>query len=131
MGFYRKISTRIWFDNGFRQLTSCEKIMVICLITHNMAPPEFKDFVGPEYTEADENSHRPELSTAKWRKVRAEIISERGAVCEYCGTDCSDYPTIDHIKAASRGGTSEKDNLVVACKPCNSRKGAKEDWVHE
>src|SRR6185369_16267697 len=44
--------------------------------------------------------------------------------CQYCGvrgtpTDLS----IDHILPRSRGGRTAPENLCVACKPCNSRKG--------
>ena len=30
--------------------------------------------------------------------------------------------TTDHLVAKSNGGTDDDDNLVAACRPCNSRK---------
>lgn len=43
--------------------------------------------------------------------------------CLYCNKNKSD--TIDHLTPLSRGGTNNIDNLVAACRSCNSRKGAK------
>jgi len=41
--------------------------------------------------------------------------------CQYCGSH--DDLTIDHVVPRSRGGKSSFDNCVVACRPCNNRKG--------
>ena len=35
------------------------------------------------------------------------------------------YPTVDHIIPLKRGGTDTLDNVQLACKRCNSSKGAK------
>jgi 5-methylcytosine-specific restriction endonuclease McrA len=46
------------------------------------------------------------------------------ATCQYCGnTPGWSRLTIDHIVPRSRGGTNSWENCVVACKPCNNRKG--------
>lgn len=72
-----------------------------------------------------EPTKRPDLSTTTWKRLRISIIEDRGAFCEYCGCDCSSDPTVDHVRPVSRGGELfEPSNLVVACRPCNSRKGA-------
>jgi 5-methylcytosine-specific restriction endonuclease McrA len=47
-------------------------------------------------------------------------------ICHWCGKNCADLPTIDHLTPLSKGGMHEADNLVIACKPCNSRKHAKD-----
>lgn len=60
-------------------------------------------------------------------------IKERdGDICRYCGVTVkwSDRRgqqggTIDHLLPVSRGGQNDRDNLVVACRRCNSIKGAK------
>ena len=38
---------------------------------------------------------------------------------------------VDHVVPRSRGGTDEMSNLVLACSPCNSSKGAKnvDEWL--
>jgi len=43
--------------------------------------------------------------------------------CQYCGSTKS--LTIDHVIPRSRGGKDTWENLVVACSPCNVRKGDK------
>ena len=40
--------------------------------------------------------------------------------CWYCG-DCNPT-TIDHVVAINKGGNDNLDNLVLACKSCNSAK---------
>ena len=51
-------------------------------------------------------------------------MMERQTRCAYC--QClfmeENPPTIDHIVPLSRGGTHTIDNVVLACKSCNSRK---------
>ena len=40
--------------------------------------------------------------------------------CQYCGARAE---SIDHIVPRSRGGEHRWENVVAACRPCNSRKG--------
>ena len=42
-------------------------------------------------------------------------------VCAYCSTKVG-KPTADHVIPRSRGGKSNFDNVVTACKPCNATK---------
>lgn len=41
--------------------------------------------------------------------------------CSYCGS--VDHPTLDHLIARSKGGSDQPENLVFACRSCNSSKG--------
>lgn len=41
--------------------------------------------------------------------------------CVYCGI--GGRLTIDHVQPISRGGKTNFDNCVSACKPCNNKKG--------
>jgi hypothetical protein len=41
--------------------------------------------------------------------------------CMYCGN--TELLEIDHITALKNGGTSQRENLTVACSKCNSMKG--------
>lgn len=48
-------------------------------------------------------------------------------MCAYCGAVHDDYKKLsrDHIIPVSKGGQNIWTNVVTACKPCNSYKGAR------
>ncbi|HEX6293396.1 MAG TPA: HNH endonuclease [Herpetosiphonaceae bacterium] len=53
---------------------------------------------------------------------------ERHPSCYYIDPatiDKTKIPTIDHVIPQSKGGTHDLSNLVLACRSCNSRKGAR------
>lgn len=59
-----------------------------------------------------------DLRRSRWWKERLA----RG-LCHYCGGSFSPEDlTMDHVVPLSRGGKSVKENLVPACKECNTRK---------
>lgn len=83
-------------------------------------------------------------------RVRLEVAIKHGAVpgvsvkvrCAYCPamgsmlwhTNRSGRPgswvaigglELDHIIPESRGGSTSSDNLTLACRPCNRKKGAR------
>jgi 5-methylcytosine-specific restriction endonuclease McrA len=68
-----------------------------------------------------------------------ELIKRNGTRCAICGGTCdltdyevingvwiygNNYPSIDHIKPMSKGGNHSWENVQVAHRLCNSRKGA-------
>ena len=55
--------------------------------------------------------------TSWWRKKCAS------GLCTYCGQKIPQGElTMDHIIPLSRGGRSERINIVPACKECNNKK---------
>jgi len=58
--------------------------------------------------------------------TRTNIFKRDGSICQYCGSP--DNLTLDHVIPKSRGGSSNWDNLITACKTCNSKKG---DYIPE
>lgn len=56
-------------------------------------------------------------------EVRAAVWARDGGACVYC-TATNDL-TVDHVIPRVLGGSNDPENLVTACRPCNSRKGAK------
>ncbi|HYG39793.1 MAG TPA: HNH endonuclease [Cytophagales bacterium] len=58
--------------------------------------------------------------------TRHNIFKRDGLKCQYCGSP--DNLTLDHVIPKSRGGSSNWDNLITACKSCNSKKG---DYIPE
>ena len=53
-----------------------------------------------------------------------------GQKCNYCGSP--DNLSLDHIFPQKFGGKDAGDNLIYACKICNSSKGRKDlmEWMH-
>jgi 5-methylcytosine-specific restriction endonuclease McrA len=57
---------------------------------------------------------------------RLNLLWRDGNQCQYCAENFSSSDlTLDHIIPKSRGGRNTWENLVVACKKCNQKKGAK------
>jgi 5-methylcytosine-specific restriction endonuclease McrA len=68
-----------------------------------------------------EATHNSDFTFDQW----LEILVEFGHKCVYCGH--SDVKlTMDHVIPISKGGLHTKDNIVPACRSCNSKKGAKD-----
>ena len=62
-----------------------------------------------------------------YRDEREKLFS--GRACVYCGA--SDAGTLDHLIPRLRGGEDAADNLVAACRSCNSSKGSRDvlEWA--
>ena len=56
-----------------------------------------------------------------------KLLAESGNQCAYCGT--SNDLQWEHIVPRALGGPDTIDNLVRACRECNSRKGAQGPFV--
>lgn len=64
---------------------------------------------------------------ARAKKLRVAVLLRDGNTCRYCGVvPTIDAFTLDHLVPLCRGGVDELENLVVACRPCNGKKGTKE-----
>jgi 5-methylcytosine-specific restriction endonuclease McrA len=66
------------------------------------------------------------------RILRRVLLKRDGPTCHYCNVETivgaqniSRECTVDHVVPVSRGGKDELENLVISCRSCNSRKGAK------
>ncbi len=59
---------------------------------------------------------------------RVKLLS--GQRCSYCGS--TNDLALDHIFSQKYGGKDIGDNLIYACRPCNSSKGKKDlmEWVN-
>jgi 5-methylcytosine-specific restriction enzyme A len=75
-------------------------------------------FVNDESGLAREKEKSRKLrDTSWWRKKCA------AGICTYCGIKVNPADlTMDHVIPLSRGGTSERFNIVPACKDCNNKK---------
>lgn len=64
---------------------------------------------------------RKDLGTARWKRLRLQVLARDGYTCAYCGNDATQ---VDHVVARSVGGEMySMDNLVACCAACNVSKG--------
>ena len=74
-----------------------------------------------EISETDVKREREksrELRKSRWWKNRLAL-----GRCHYCGGSFAPEDlTMDHLVPVSRGGKASRNNVVPACKECNSRK---------
>jgi len=62
--------------------------------------------------------------------VRQYLLEKWGYKCAYCNKP-SKRLEVEHVMPRSKGGSNSVTNLVLACEPCNKRKGTKsiDDFV--
>jgi len=53
---------------------------------------------------------------------RKNVFRRDRYTCQYCGARGVEL-TLDHVTPRSRGGRTTWENLVTACKACNTKKG--------
>lgn len=68
-------------------------------------------------------------NTKAYRKQRLKVLARDGYICMYCGSN--ENLTVDHVLPIVKHPelAMSLDNMVVACKPCNSRKGSRSQGV--
>ncbi len=65
-------------------------------------------------------------ATRAAHRLRDDVVARDGSACGICGgVVAEDELSIDHIIPVAVGGTDGLDNLRVAHRFCNSRKGAR------
>jgi len=88
--------------------------------------PETFGLVNPKLT-----IHKPSIirvfkyvkqSMHKVPLTRENIYRRDNFECVYCGCSTQKLLTLDHVIPQSKGGKNTWDNLVTACKQCNSEK---------
>lgn len=105
------------------------------IVKKNDNAPDFKRSKKFKNT----NKTKAFLTSWDWRKLRYEVLKERGFQCECCGATAknnerSGMPVrieVDHIKPISKFWQLrlEKSNLQVLCRDCNKGKGNR--YVHD
>jgi len=75
--------------------------------------------------------HNSEISGVEYQQgklggyeVREYLLEKWGRKCVYCGKKDVELG-IDHIVPKARGGSNSVENLTIACKTCNRKKGRK------
>lgn len=86
-------------------------------------------------------SDRRAIANGDWRAIRkarhdmlgshtrwewSQKVKAMNSTCYWCGKLLTKFEvTKDHLTPVSRGGSDRIDNLVPACKKCNSKKSSK------
>lgn len=79
-----------------------------------------------EFIKKEKAKARRLKQTRWWRR-----LLERG-ICYYCGKKFKpEELTMDHKIPLSRWGTSDRINIVPACKECNAKKKSLSPWEWE
>lgn len=69
--------------------------------------------------------HLMAMTSSQARRMWREAIFERdGHSCVYCGS--TDDLTLDHVKPRCKGGPTNAENCVTACRSCNLAKGSEQ-----
>ena len=72
----------------------------------------------PEHIRKAERQKAKDLKKSRWWQNLIQSTK-----CYYCEIPISrEHVTMDHVVPISRGGRSQKGNLVPACKECNLNK---------
>lgn len=59
------------------------------------------------------------------KRLRFEVLRRDGFACRYCGAKAPDVElTVDHVTPRALGGQDVPENLVAACRPCNTGKSS-------
>ena len=86
---------------------------------------------NPDKRRENERCRRARKNGTIVGEIDEAAIYARDKVCIYCSA--AEDLTLDHLIPLARGGPHSQDNLAVACRKCNSRKGTKtyEEFVKE
>lgn len=102
-------------------------------------PDKYKAANREQWQRSKGNLEKKESHAARTRNRRAklrsvegkhtaadirEIFERQNGCCFYCKEKLRSFE-VDHYYPISKGGSNSKENLVVACKPCNGSKGNK------
>lgn len=87
---------------------------------YEIVPPD-----GVAYWYAERTPYKKKLRReVPTKDVAREVYDRDGMSCVYCGNDTRKLH-LDHVMPSSKGGNSDRRNLVVSCSVCNIRKNNK------
>ena len=109
---------------------SCEAIVTAleCIVLDDADQDELEPEKSPAARRQAAYRERRRLGDGQWETLRWTVLERDKHTCHYCGAEAN---SVDHKIPLMRGGSSELDNLVAACKRCNSSKrdGDAPKWV--
>lgn len=58
------------------------------------------------------------------RRIRRRLLKSKGRHCHWCQAPITlNTSTIEHVVPLARGGLDNDNNRVLACEPCNTKRG--------
>jgi len=88
--------------------------------------------MSKELISLEEHIKREKAKARKLRKTKWWRKKIAKGICYYCGRKVPPQElTMDHKIPLSRGGTSDRFNIVPACKECNNKKKYLLPWEWE
>jgi 5-methylcytosine-specific restriction endonuclease McrA len=80
--------------------------------------------LAPGWTRQPRKKRRTNLCSTRRRAWRARLAEAQNHRCCYCGEPLLDEATtFEHVVPRSRGGRETWENLVLACRWCNEKRG--------
>lgn len=99
-------------------------VLVICRRCKRITPTSPCPDCKPQIDRERNNTPTRRAHHSKTHATVKRIVYNRDPhQCVYCGT--TNDLTIDYRVALANGGPMHSDNAVIACRPCNSSKGAR------
>jgi len=94
-------------------------------LDNSFASEDDKKFAIKVLTFIDQQETKRKRKRAADMKLRMRVLVRDNFLCRYCGRKVEPNTPLDHVIPYSLGGLTEDNNLVVSCKPCNSKKAGK------
>lgn len=93
---------------------------IAAAVKADMEAEEAERAAAEEARRAAECARRQHRAKPKdWWRMWGLVMRRDNRTCRYCGGRATE---VDHVIPHSRGGPDDPENLVAACKPCNSSK---------
>jgi 5-methylcytosine-specific restriction endonuclease McrA len=84
--------------------------------------PERRTAIKQNYKHRRRTTEKAGMSSGELNAWKAA----QKKVCYWCGAKCDKAFVVDHYEPLAKGGKHEAGNLVIACRPCNAQKSAKD-----
>lgn len=115
-------------QNAFKKVFA-ESARAVYNYDRKILTPRNLDFYYPSVIALNGFYHRKKVNPvmSKYR-----LLVRDDWKCQYCQTELSmTSATYDHVLPRSKGGKTNWENIVAACRPCNSKKGhdPKNKWA--
>lgn len=103
------------------KMLALEKLEIVDVIPDSFIRLCHSKIPMPSTVRLKSGHHRPRYVRVKLNK--RNVLKRDKYTCSYCGSKTN--LTVDHVIPKSRGGGTNWENLVAACRKCNNKKDNK------